>query len=130
MITASKSTVSLNNLKILRPKVTKNYEFVYKRSFVNPHPELEFAIAIRCNYLIKEVQFNMVMSSIWLRKKNLKSIKLQPFSLSSLYCHIKFGWNACYSLLNSVKIELQPSVIFFETFECKNIHPWVGDLHH
>jgi len=36
MITASKSTLSPNNLKILGPKVTK-YLSICIRSFVNPH---------------------------------------------------------------------------------------------
>jgi len=40
MISASKSILSLNNLKILRPKITKNITNlqVCIRSFVNPHP--------------------------------------------------------------------------------------------
>jgi len=37
MISASKSTLSLNNLKILRPKVTKILQ-ICLRSFVNPDP--------------------------------------------------------------------------------------------
>jgi len=37
MISASKSTLSLNDLKILRPKVTQK---ICVRSFVNPHIEL------------------------------------------------------------------------------------------
>jgi len=37
MISASKSNLNLNNLKILRPKVTKILQ-IYLRSFVNSHP--------------------------------------------------------------------------------------------
>jgi len=37
MISDSKSTLSINNLKTLRPKVT---QYLCVRSFVNPHPEL------------------------------------------------------------------------------------------
>jgi len=37
MISASKITLSLNNLKILRPKVTKILGICVRR-FVNPHP--------------------------------------------------------------------------------------------
>jgi len=43
MIPASKSTLSLNNLKILRPKVTKNLTNLLK-SFVNPHADLHFSL--------------------------------------------------------------------------------------
>jgi len=41
MISASKSTLSLNNLKILRPKVTKNLTNL-RKSFVNSHPGGKF----------------------------------------------------------------------------------------
>jgi len=37
MISASKNTFTLNNLKILRPKVKKILQ-ICLRSFVNPHP--------------------------------------------------------------------------------------------
>jgi hypothetical protein len=40
MIFASKNTSSLNNLKILSPKVTKNLTNVHKK-FVHSHPVLE-----------------------------------------------------------------------------------------
>jgi len=40
MISASKSTLSLNNIKILRPKVTKILQ-IWLRSFVNFHPDLD-----------------------------------------------------------------------------------------
>jgi len=39
MISASKSTLSLDDLKILRPKVTKILQ-ICVRSFVNPHRDL------------------------------------------------------------------------------------------
>ncbi len=41
MISASKSTLSLNNVKILKHKVTKILQ-ICLRSFVNPHPESKF----------------------------------------------------------------------------------------
>jgi hypothetical protein len=42
MIFASKTTFSLNNLKILRPKVTKILQ-ICLRSFVNFHPDIIFS---------------------------------------------------------------------------------------
>ncbi len=39
MISASKSTLSPNNLKILNPKLQK-FLRIFLRSFVNPHPGL------------------------------------------------------------------------------------------
>jgi len=42
MISASKSTLSLKNVNILRPDVMKNLTN-FQRSFVNPHPVHELS---------------------------------------------------------------------------------------
>jgi len=53
MISASKSTLSLNNIKILRPKVTKNLKNLRKKSCESPPRTPKVSITTTClNFVI------------------------------------------------------------------------------
>ncbi len=59
MIFASKSTLKLNNLKILRTKDTKKILQICLRSFANPHPVVrEKFQGIRLRFLLLKKPFS------------------------------------------------------------------------
>jgi len=60
MISASKSTLSLNNLKILRPKVTKNLTNLCKKFYESPPCGLDSRIIISAEMIATALNLKIV----------------------------------------------------------------------
>jgi len=90
MISASKSTLSLKNVNILRPDVMKNLTN-FQRSFVNPHPvhELSWLTYYPEEYVDVLLLFNV----------GAKKIAGSFIRMSNLYVKFFFLLSAKYYLL-------------------------------